>query len=346
MNTMVKTQSVTRCPACNSEGKTLLENCRDRICYLPGNWSFKKCQECDSLWLDPSPTKEMIPSLYPSDYPFTHSQAKKPLQEPQGFIRQLMFAFKLGVLARKFKYPNLDKQTSLPFGFFCGKLLSYLPGVSKSVGYMVRFLSYCPQGKLLEVGTGNGSFLWLMSKLGWQVEGIEPDPVAAKAAKDTGLNVWQCGIEDADLEAESYDAIVLHHVLEHIPEPKTVLEKLVNCLKPGGVLVCVTPNPVSNAANIFKNNWYGLAETPRHLVLPSPEGYKSMLQKSNTLVKVSTTMKIAFWMYRESLSIQKTGEVGKYQKTLLPKIATILSSFLLPIFPHIGEEVICYATKR
>ncbi len=43
------------------------------------------------------------------------------------------------------------------------------------------------------------------------------------------------------LPAESYDAIVCLDVLEHVPEPANLVEKLARCLKPGGILIVSAP---------------------------------------------------------------------------------------------------------
>lgn len=345
MSTILKTQSVILCPVCNSEGETFLDNCPDRICHIPGNWSFKKCQECDSIWLDPFPQKDIIPTLYPDNYDVTHLKAEQPLKEPQKWIRKFIYAFKLGVIERNFNYHNLNHKTTCYWGFFLGKLFGFIPSINRRVGHSIKFLPYRSQGRLLEVGSGNGNFLWLMSQLGWQVEGIEPDPLAVQVANNNGFNVYQSGIEEADLKPNSYDAIVLNHVIEHIPEPKQALEKLVDSLKEGGVLISISPNPVGLGSIVFGNKWNGLSDTPRHLILPSPKGYQKMLSDKKIKPKIFTNMQIGAWMYKESISIYKTGEVGKYSGKFIPKIASQFVSLLLPIFPNFGEEVICYVVK-
>lgn len=43
-------------------------------------------------------------------------------------------------------------------------------------------------------------------------------------------------------QKDYFDAILLNHVLEHIPEDKKILEKLYQCLKPGGILILGVPN--------------------------------------------------------------------------------------------------------
>lgn len=341
----IKIESVRSCPVCGSEGSIVLEHCRDYICNLPGTWTFRQCQQCNSLWLDPRPTQEAIPSLYPDNYCFTRNQPVPPFQLPQGFGMQLRFSTKLAILERAYGYTGLSRRVSSPISSMLGKFLSFLPGLSQWAGYTVRFLHQRSPGRLLEVGSGNGKFLWLMSELGWEAVGIEPDPQAAKVSASNGLKVMPCTLDEAELAPFSYDAITLHHVLEHLPDPKVALSKLAECLKPGGVLVSISPNPTGALAHWFRSSWYEL-DAPRHLVLPSTEGYKHMLEQLGFQVNIWTTMQIAFWVCRESLSIQRTGQVGSYQGRLLPKLVSIVSALLLLTFPNMGEEVVCVAVKN
>jgi len=58
-----------------------------------------------------------------------------------------------------------------------------------------------------------------MRSLGWQVEGVEVDPAAVRQARAMGLEVRQRYLEDQDYPEDSFDAITLKHVIEHIHEP-------------------------------------------------------------------------------------------------------------------------------
>ena len=185
-----------------------------------------------------------------------------------------------------------------------------------------------------------------MKELGWNVQGIEPDPRAVEAAKKRDIPTLNSNIETVDLSPSSYDAIVMHHVIEHLCDPKEILQKLIKSLKPGGLLISISPNPVSLASRIFPEAWYGLADTPRHLMIPSPQGYREMLASADMDMNLKSTTQIAFWLFRESISISRTGKVGKYKGWALPKLLTIIETLLLLVNPLIGEEVICLATKK
>lgn len=148
-------ESVSQCPACNSlESAYFIENRHDYVCGLSGTWSFRKCHQCKSLWIDPRPIKETIPFLYPENYTFTHGQPANPLKEPDGFLQRLLFAIKLGTLDQLFGYKGISSKASLSWGVALGKIISYFPRISKRAGYTVRYLSYIPSGNLLGLGLG------------------------------------------------------------------------------------------------------------------------------------------------------------------------------------------------
>src|SRR5262249_44992987 len=75
-------------------------------------------------------------------------------------------------------------------------------------------------GRLLEVGCAGGYFLQAARDRGWQPVGIEISEVAADYARQTlGLDVRTGTLETVSLEPESFDAVFLGDVLEHVPDP-------------------------------------------------------------------------------------------------------------------------------
>jgi SAM-dependent methyltransferase len=73
--------------------------------------------------------------------------------------------------------------------------------------------------------------------------GIELNPDhAAFAREHCGLEVHEQVLEDAPLERNSFDAILLFEVFEHLPEPLRFLEQCRAYLKPEGTLYIEVPN--------------------------------------------------------------------------------------------------------
>ncbi len=98
-------------------------------------------------------------------------------------------------------------------------------------------------GKILDVGCGDGSFLYYAKKEGYEVYGIEISEFAAKYAKEKyGLTVLNCTLESTDFKNNYFDVITFWHTLEHLNQPDLAIKKAHDLLKPEGFLVVAVPN--------------------------------------------------------------------------------------------------------
>lgn len=120
-----------------------------------------------------------------------------------------------------------------------------------------------PPGRLLDVGCGSGAYGASVLRLGWQVEGIEPDAGAAARARQAGLSVQTCAAGDALLPVSAYDAITLWHTLEHLDDPLAGLRRLQPALRPSGLLWVEVPNAAGWVARTTGAAWLHL-DLPRH----------------------------------------------------------------------------------
>ncbi len=119
-------------------------------------------------------------------------------------------------------------------------------------------------GKLLDVGCSYGFFLEVARERGWQVEGVEPSPVASRyARKDSGLEVFNGSLEAARFPAQSFDVVTIRHVLEHIPDAGATLDEAWRILKPGGLLLVAVPNLESLNYRLNGQHWWWI-DPPTH----------------------------------------------------------------------------------
>jgi SAM-dependent methyltransferase len=96
---------------------------------------------------------------------------------------------------------------------------------------------------VLDIGCGPGFFLDTARGRGWTGLGLEPSPDAVAFARGRGLDVRQ-GFFTADAVADAapFDAVHMSEVLEHVLDPRALLEDARAVLKPGGVLCVSVPN--------------------------------------------------------------------------------------------------------
>jgi SAM-dependent methyltransferase len=96
--------------------------------------------------------------------------------------------------------------------------------------------------RLLDVGAHAGRFMHLAQQAGWEVEGIELNPrTAAYAAHRTGAPVHHVNARTLVATGVRFRAITLTDVLEHIPEPVTLLATTSRLLEPGGSIAVKVP---------------------------------------------------------------------------------------------------------
>ena len=241
----MRTESVPNCIFCHVEGSAVYTGLSDRLFGASGSWNFRRCPNagCRLMWLDPRPVEEDIKEAY-SQY-YTHD----PDVGSAGSLRPAAVR-----MARRFLY-----------------LLNGVGSLTQEHAQLwAMYLSGVRPGRLLDVGCGGGARLTHFQNAGWKVEGQEVDPDAAKLARETAnVPVYCMPLEAAGLEAHFYDAIILNHVLEHLHRPHDLLRECGRLVKPGGVIVLVTPNSASYGHQVFGTSWRAL-EPPRHIFLYSP----------------------------------------------------------------------------
>jgi 2-polyprenyl-3-methyl-5-hydroxy-6-metoxy-1,4-benzoquinol methylase len=164
------------------------------------------------------------------------------------------------------------------------------------------------KGRLLDVGCGNGRFLAIMRDAGWEVLGVDVDPLSAKIAKEQfGVPVIVGTLAEAGLPDESFDAVTLNHVIEHVYDPIALLRECHRVLKPQGRVVVVTPNVESMGHQVFRGYWRGL-EPPRHLYLFALRTLRICAAKSGLHIKaLRTSSRSARFIWTVSHTIKEKG---------------------------------------
>jgi SAM-dependent methyltransferase len=205
-------------------------------------------------------------------------------------------------------------------------------------------------GYLLEIGSGNGRFLSDMMALGWHVYGIEPDPRAAKFAKDIyGISLHTGNIESASFPSNHFDAISMNHVIEHIHNPVSLLTECNRVLKPRGCITIITPNIESLGHRIFNKYWRGL-EPPRHLNIFSSHSITQCLRRAGfNIEELRTTSRSARGIFVSSILARNGHSYDTSDITWPHRIIGLLfhtfEGTINNIYGYLGEEIYIRGVK-
>ena len=99
------------------------------------------------------------------------------------------------------------------------------------------------QSKVLDVGTASGTLARMCADKPLRLFGIEPNADWAKLASPLYERIWVGTIEGIEEKClGGYDVIVLGDILEHLPAPEQVLQKLVEHQSSNCLFIVSVPN--------------------------------------------------------------------------------------------------------
>jgi len=255
-----------RCPICGRATTQLLVTAPDYRLGDARRYPVWACPHCGAgvtataMW-----GEAQRRAAYAGDYE-PHRVVSRPAR---GWRARLAAAVRAG-----FGYPQPE---ALPLPSFLARWLARVRG-------WTWMPPPPPPGRLLDVGCGSGAYGASLIRLGWRVDGVEPDAGAAARARMQGVRVQQTGVEEADLPEEAYDVITLWHALEHMDAPVAALRRLRRALREDGLLIVEVPNRAGWGARVLGEFWYHW-DLPRHRVHFTPASLRLALEEAGFQVE-------------------------------------------------------------
>ncbi|MGI9534622.1 MAG: class I SAM-dependent methyltransferase, partial [Thermodesulfobacteriota bacterium] len=201
-----------------------------------------ECEICGFLRIDPIPDQDIINSLY------TENSVSEQRLEYEVFSSPFLTTLKKNIIIKPLLY----------------KLKNRLKDIKNPT--------------LLDIGCATG---WITSNskdAGFDVLGLEANPVIAKYGRDKyGIEIFEGFIEDLDINMK-FNAITMFHILEHLTDPLQILKKVSSHLTDNGKLLIVIPNADSLGVGIFGQfyNW----NIPDHISFFSPATISELMEIS------------------------------------------------------------------
>ena len=225
-------ETIGHCLVCKTRvgGKIYLQP-RDYL-VTGRTFSIVQCEDCGFLFTSPRPSRAEIHKYYASSEYVSHTDKSRNFQE---FVYQLVKRY---MLQRKLRL--LKKHTT------------------------------ANMNRILDYGCGTGSFIKLAQKAGFDVTGLEPSEGARKTASQKGLKVLSSDESVFTNHTETFDAVTLWHVLEHLHSFPGILDKFYTKLSDSGVLILALPMANSADAKQYGAYWAAL-DVPRHLYHFTPD---------------------------------------------------------------------------
>ena len=238
------------CPVCGANTISQVLSVKD-FTASQEVFPILECAMCTLRFTQDVPAQEEISRYYRSDDYISHTNTSK------GIINSL--------------YQVVRKRTMMGKR----KLVQQFTGIEK--------------GKILDVGSGIGTFAHEMQTAGWDVTGLEPDEGARSVAqKQYGLQLQ--GVESFyQFGAGTFDAITLWHVLEHVHDLHPYVQQLKNIIKNTGKIFIAVPNYTSTDAAVYKEFWAAY-DVPRHLYHFSPRAINVLMEKNGLNVEAYKPM--------------------------------------------------------
>ncbi len=121
---------------------------------------------------------------------------------------------------------------------------------------------------------------------GLDAEGVELSPEAEQTAREAGFRVFTGRLEDARFPDAAFDAIALIELVEHLRDPRSLLEECRRILRPGGIVMITTPNAASLTARAMGARWgvFSLAGMGGHVSFFNPRSLEGLAERTGFAV--------------------------------------------------------------
>ncbi|HEY7202369.1 MAG TPA: methyltransferase domain-containing protein [Candidatus Dormibacteraeota bacterium] len=119
-----------------------------------------------------------------------------------------------------------------------------------------RIHAVAPGARLLDIGFGKGHVMRAARAYGFQVYGFDSSEAQVESLRQQfGHHLRRTVIGSEPLPGGPFDAVVMSHVVEHLPDPPESLRRVREAMSPGAVLYVAVPDIESVQFKILGKRW-------------------------------------------------------------------------------------------
>lgn len=194
-------------------------------------------------------------------------------------------------------YPESYHCYNNPISNFTKLLVAF--SLKKQAREIVKLIG--KQGVVLDVGCAKGEHFEVFNKIGnWRLIGIDFNKRVAEEGRKKGRKIYCTTLEEFNYAKESFDLVIMDHLLEHVTNPVSTLKSANRLLKKNGYLIGSVPN-INSLDRLLTGRYWGGYHFPRHVYHFTPQTLTKLFEKSHfNLEKVVFNLHTGHW----ALSIQ------------------------------------------
>jgi SAM-dependent methyltransferase len=158
---------------------------------------------------------------------------------------------------------------------------------TERVGLMASHLD-AASPRYLDIGCSTGFVVEAARDRGWSAIGIDLNPSAVEFGRSRGLDLRAVALEDGGFADDSFDAVSLFDVLEHLFDPLRTLRAARRLLRPGGILFMYVPNYDSASRLLMGKDAHFIWPT-HHLNYYTPTTIRDLMQREGLATEYVAT---------------------------------------------------------
>ncbi len=211
-------------------------------------YGMQRCNECAHVFVAPAVPEEVLAKAYEEDY-YKRSGSS-------------------------------DATGNVGYDDYMRTAQTRLRGFNQRLTELEPFTG--PPGRLLDFGCAVGLFVRAARDRGWEAVGYDRSEWAARYGREH-LGVTIHTEVPPRFKDGSFDLVTLWDCIEHLPDPRSIVESVRTWLRPGGVIALNTVNSSSVGARLAGRAWRHVAP-PVHLHLFSSRSLRRLLSESGFAV--------------------------------------------------------------